>query len=126
MPPTPPGKTQGIAVVGHTEWVTFARVPRLPLSGEILTATESWDEPAGGGAVAAAQLARLGGPVHFFTSLGTDDVGIKTGAALEQLGVHVHAARWTGPHTTAFVFVEATGERAITVMHRGPRPLSTD
>ncbi len=110
------------AVVGHTEWVTFARVPRLPLSGEILTAAESWDEPAGGGAVAAVQLSRLAGNAHFFTALGDDATGDCALAKLQTLGPTVHATRWPGPQTTAFVYLEATGERTITVMRRGPRP----
>src|SRR5438046_3042188 len=48
-----------VAVVGHVEWVEFARVERVPRPGEIVHALETWEEPAGGGAVAAAQLARL-------------------------------------------------------------------
>ena len=40
------------AVVGHVEWVEFARVKRMPLSGEIVQAGEAWSEAAGGGGVA--------------------------------------------------------------------------
>ena len=29
-----------VAVVGHVEWVEFARVPRLPAAGEIVHASE--------------------------------------------------------------------------------------
>ena len=114
------------AVIGHTEWVTFARVERLPLSGEIATAQESWSEAAGGGAVAAAQLARLGAGVGFFTALGEDDAGKRARTQLEQLGLELHAARWPGPQTAAFTFIEASGERTITVMHRGARPVGAD
>ena len=48
-----------VAVVGHVEWVDFAVVPRLPRPGEILHAREHWEEAAGGGAVAAVQMAKL-------------------------------------------------------------------
>ena len=41
------------AVVGHVEWIEFARVPRMPAPGEIVHVTESWQEAGGGGAVAA-------------------------------------------------------------------------
>ena len=51
------------AVIGHVEWVQFARVERLPAPGEIVHALEWWEEAAGGGAVAAVELARLGGRV---------------------------------------------------------------
>ncbi len=110
------------AVVGHSEWVTFARVERLPHSGEIISASDAWEEPAGGGAVAAVQLAFLAPVVHFFTSLGQDALGDRSLAVLCTLGPQVHAARWPGPHTTGFCHLEATGERTITVMRRGPRP----
>lgn len=114
------------AVVGHTEWVTFARVDRLPASGEIVSASESWVEPAGGGAVAAAQLLRLAGAASFLTSVGSDALGDTALAALRKLGLEVHASRWPAPHTTAFVHLEANGERTITVMRRGPRPEGKD
>lgn len=114
------------AVVGHSEWVTFARVERLPLSGEIITASDTWEEPAGGGAVAAVQLSLLTPTVHFFTSLGQDALGDRSLVELSQRGPQVHAARWPGPHTTGFCHLEATGERTITVMRRGPRPEGKD
>ncbi len=50
-----------VAVVGHVEWVEFARVEAVPRPGEIVHAFETWEEPAGGGAVAAVQLCRLAG-----------------------------------------------------------------
>jgi hypothetical protein len=43
------------------EWVEFARVDHMPESGEIVTAQERWEEAAGGGGVAAVQLANLAG-----------------------------------------------------------------
>ena len=64
-----------VAVVGHVEWVEFARVPRVPEAGEIIHAQEVWAEPAGGGAVAAVQLARLGGACTFYTALGYAKLG---------------------------------------------------
>src|SRR5438270_125970 len=58
-----------VAVVGHVEWIEFVRVERVPLQGEIVHALETWEEAAGGGAVAAVQLARLNGSVEFFTAV---------------------------------------------------------
>jgi ribokinase len=49
------------AVVGHTEWIEFGRVERVPAPGDIVHASGEWEEPGGGGAVAAVQLARLAG-----------------------------------------------------------------
>ena len=48
-----------LAVVGHVEWIRFARVERVPAAGEIAHSTEDWKEVGGGGAVAAIQLAQL-------------------------------------------------------------------
>ena len=42
-----------VAVVGHVEWVQFARVDALPAAGDIVHADPLLAVPAGGGAVAA-------------------------------------------------------------------------
>ena len=80
-----------VAVVGHVEWVQFARVERVPEPGEIVSAVEVWEEPAGGGAVAAVQLANLNGSVDFFTALGDDDLARLSRERLTDLGVTVHS-----------------------------------
>ena len=63
------------AVVGHVEWVDFVLVERVPEAGEILTTNDHWAEPAGGGAVAAAELLRLGAETTFFTARGRGRAG---------------------------------------------------
>ncbi|HWH45721.1 MAG TPA: PfkB family carbohydrate kinase [Thermoleophilaceae bacterium] len=105
------------AVVGHVEWVEFARVPRVPAAGEITFARESWEEPAGGGSVSAVQLAKLAGGCDFFTAVGGDDLGRRAVAALERLGLRVHAAVCDdAPTRRGFTFVDDAGERTITVI----------
>ena len=47
-----------VAAVGHVEWVHFVQVERLPTQGEIVHATGSWEEPAGGASVTAIPAAR--------------------------------------------------------------------
>ena len=69
-----------VAVVGHVEWIEFARVEHLPAPGEIVHATEGWELPGGGGAVAAVQLARLAGECLFITALADDPLGRARGA----------------------------------------------
>ncbi len=110
-----------LAVVGHVEWVEFVRVARVPLPGEIVHAVETWEEAAGGGAVAAVQLAKLNGSAHLFTSLGDDDLGRRSREELEQRGVTVHAAEAGVPQRRAFTYVDDRGERTITVL--GPKLL---
>lgn len=105
------------AVVGHLEWTEFLPVDRVPVAGEILEARERFVEPAGGGAVAAVQLARLAGSCTFFTALGDDENGARVEARLRELGVDVRVARRPGkPTRRAFVYLDSGGERTITTI----------
>jgi ribokinase len=105
-----------VAVVGHVEWVEFARVPSVPRAGEIVHATETWEQAAGGGAVAALQLARLADEVDLFTALGEDGLGARAREELEAAGVRVHSSRRAERQRRAFSFVDEHGERTITVI----------
>jgi len=115
-----------VAVVGHVEWAEFVRVEHVPAAGEIVHASERWEGPGGGGAVAAAELARLAGEALFLTALGDDETGRRAAAELAAAGVRVAAARRPEPTRRVFVHVDGAGERTITVI--GPRlaPRRTD
>jgi ribokinase len=105
------------AVVGHVECVEFASVARVPAAGQIVSARSTWTEAAGGGGVAAVQLARLAGECTLYTALGDDEVGRLSRDELESLGVRVVAATRAGePTRRAFTFVDDHGERTITVI----------
>jgi ribokinase len=107
------------AVVGHIEWVEFARVPRLPAAGDIVHAAESWAEPAGGGSVVARQLARLAGRCEFFTALGDDQFGRESTRRLAELGIDLHVQTAAGvPSRRAWTHVDAKGERTITLLSK--------
>lgn len=108
-----------MTVVGHVEWVRFARVAHIPRAGEVVHARDPFDEPAGGGAVAAVQLARLAGEATLFTALGEDEHGRRSVARLRELGVHVRAAPRDAPTRSAVTLVDDSGERTITTF--GPR-----
>lgn len=105
-------------MVGHVEWVEFARVERVPAPGEIVHALETWQEPAGGGAVAAVQLANLAGSALLFTALSGDELGVRSRRELEARGVVVHATSVADPQRRALVHVDDEGERTITVLGR--------
>jgi ribokinase len=105
-----------VAVVGHIEWVEFARVDHVPQPGEILSAHETWEEAAGGGAVAAVQLANLAGSCLFFTALADDELGRRSREELEGRGVTVHSGHARGTQRRAFTYVDENGERTITVL----------
>jgi ribokinase len=121
-----------LAVVGHVEWAEFLEVPHLPAPGEITHVTERWEAAAGGGAVAAVQLARLAGRATFLTALGDDALGHRAADELGRLGVDVRAAfRSDQPQRRVIVHLESNGERTITVIgdRMGPRgddPLGWD
>jgi ribokinase len=117
------------AVVGHVEWVEFARVPRWPEPGAIIHATDVWSEPAGGGAVIARQLALLAGRCELFTAFGDDEAGRSAVRRLAELGVDTHVQHSDGSNTRrAWTHVDGEGERTITVLGDkllpgGPLPL---
>jgi ribokinase len=115
-----------VAVVGHVEWIEFARVERVPRRGEIVRASESWEEAGGGGAVAAARLAALAGSCTFFVALGDDWRGRRSVEELERLGVRVEAAFRPEPQRRGFVYLDAGGERTITVIDEKMHPQTSE
>src|SRR5918996_5929785 len=114
------------AVVGHVEWVEFARVERVPSPGEIVQAREVWSEPAGGGGVASVRLANLAGACTLFTALGRDELGERALEGLTSLGVRVEARRHEEPQRRGFTFVDADGERTITIIGQKHVPCGAD
>jgi ribokinase len=107
------------AVVGHVEWIEFLRVERVPRAGEIVGAHDWWAEPAGGGTVAAVQLAQLAESVLFFTSLGADEIGQRARTEIAANGIALHAAVHEEPQRRGFTYLDEVGERTITIL--GPR-----
>ena len=115
-----------VAVIGHVEWVEFARVERVPLAGEIVEASAFLEEAAGGGAVAAVQMARLAGTCDFFTAFGDDPLARRSIDRLSALGVTVHAAKRHEPTRRGWVYVDNQGERTITVIGKKLVPALDD
>jgi ribokinase len=116
-----------VAVVGHTEWIEFGRVDRVPGPGEIGHASASWQEAGGGGAVAAVQLSRLAGECDLFTALGDDPAGAASRRRLSVLGARVHAERRRGVSTRrAVTLVDRDGERTITTLGERLDPLAAE
>ena len=116
-----------LAVVGHVEWVEFLAVDQLPRPGAIGHALRSLQEPAGGGAVVAVQMARLQQqPVQFFTALGRDSIGEACVKRLEHLGLEVHVAWRELPTRRGLSLVDGEGDRAITVIGERLTPSLND
>jgi len=106
-----------LAVVGHIEWIRFARVDHVPPPGGIAHAIEAWEGAGGGGAVAAVQLAKLAGSCLFLSALGSDRVREDVRADLVRANVNLHAAVRVGaPPRTALTMIDGAGERTIVTL----------
>jgi ribokinase len=115
-----------VASVGHVEWVQFAHVEHVPLAGEVVHARDSFEEPAGGGAVAAVQLARLAGDALLVTALGEDEAGRRSLDRLQRLRVRVNTAARSVPTRRAVTLVDDQRERTITTFGERLEPLGAD
>jgi ribokinase len=115
-----------VAIVGHVEWIRFARVERLPGPGEIAHSTEDWEQVGGGGGAAAIQLALLADEATLFTVLGDDELGRRSRKELEARGVRLHAAIESRAQRWAFTHVDEVGERTITTVGAKQRPRGGD
>jgi ribokinase len=114
------------AVVGHVEWIRFARVDHVPAAGEIAHSFDEWEQAGGGGGVAALQLALLADEAHLFTALGNDELGQRSREELESRGVVVHASVEERPQRWAFTQVDDRHERTITTVGPKLRPRGHD
>jgi ribokinase len=115
-----------VAVVGHVEWIEFLRVEAVPKPGEIVGTNEWWGEPAGGGGVAAVELARLAGTSSLYCLLGGDELGARSRTRLEEAGVRIHSPQNEGVQRRGYCYLDEVGERTITVLGEKPRPQGGD
>jgi ribokinase len=115
-----------VAVVGHIEWVQYARVEHVPRAGEVVHALDPFEEPAGGGAVVAVQLARLAGASRLITALGRDEAARRSLARLDELGVRVAHASRDQPTRRAVTLVDDRRERTITTFGERLQPIGSD
>lgn len=115
-----------VGVVGHVEWVEFLRVPHVPAAGDIVHASEVFEQAAGGGGVASVQLRKLAGSCVFFTALGDDETGRRAAADLEARGVDLRVTWRDEAQRRAVTFVDDAGERTITVLGDRLVPVAAD
>jgi ribokinase len=105
-----------VAVVGHVEWVEFVRVGSVPVAGDIVHGTSELAVAAGGGAVAAVQLARWAGHCIFYTALGDDELGHRAADELRARNVDVRAVFRPAPQRRAVTLIDGARERTIIVI----------
>jgi ribokinase len=107
-----------IGVVGHVEHVTIARVPALPVPGDIVHLDRPEWLPGGGGGITFAQLTKSPAEVHLFTALGNDEAADQVRAALDATTATIHAGHRDEPQTRDLVLLTPGGERTIFVVGR--------
>jgi ribokinase len=115
-----------IAVIGHVEHVTIARVAALPSPGEIAHLDSPLVVAGGGGGIAFAQLAKSDAEIHLFTAFGNDDAGREVERHVRGTRAHMHAALRDEPHTRDLVLVTPDGQRTIVVIGEPLHPRRTD
>lgn len=116
-----------VGVVGHVEWVTHA-LGEVPPRGAIADLADPLEEPAGGGGVAAAAVARANGACLLFTALGDDANASRAATRLGDMHVEVVAATRDAAQTPVLSITGGDGERTIMVIGdrlqaRGDDPL---
>jgi len=104
----------------------FLRVPKIPAAGEIVHGEPLLDVPAGGGAVAAVQLARWAGGCDFFTVLGDDELGHRAAQGLRARGVSVHAVFRPRPQRRGLALIDAQRERTLIILGERMNPHASD
>lgn len=119
------GQSPSVGVVGHIEWVTHA-LGRSPHPGSIVDLTDPMDEPAGGGGVAAAAMARLTGSGLLITALGSDERAERSHDELIRRGVEVVGALRDAGQTPVLSITHPGGERTIMVVGSRLQPRATD
>lgn len=115
-----------VAVVGHVEHVTIARVAALPAPGEIVHLDAPVTVAGGGGGIAFHQFTRSHATVHLFTAIGNDDAGREVEDAVRMTGAQAHIARRQAPHTRDLALITPAGERTIFVIGRPLHPRRED
>lgn len=114
------------AVIGHVEWTSIVRVSSVPVSGDVVHAHRVWEGPAGGGAVAAIQTAKLAGSCSFFTALGDDESGRLSREELERQGVRVISVNRNLPTRQAVSLIDDGFERTTITLGERLQPSAQD
>lgn len=106
----------------------FARATSPVVSGTILHLDgETWDEPAGGGGMAARALPGLGADVtRFYTALGDDEHARASERTFADDGVDVRAAARAGPQNVVLGVVDPSRERTLFVLGPNEHPTLDD
>ncbi len=105
----------------------FARATGPVVSGTILHLEgETWDEPGGGGGMAARALPGLGASARFYTALGEDESANACRRQLEADGLDVRAGTRRGAQNRVLGVIDPHGERTLFVLGANEHPTLDD
>lgn len=107
---------KNIVVVGSLNFDLVVQVERIPRVGETVLGAGFQNHPGGKGANQAAEIGRLGFPVHMIGRVGSDAFGKELLESLERLGVDTTAVSVSpGASGIAIIEVQARGDNSIVV-----------
>ncbi|MGA2097486.1 MAG: ribokinase [Candidatus Acidiferrum sp.] len=112
-----------LVVVGSINLDLVSTAPRIPLSGETLTATGFATFPGGKGANQAFAAARLGTPVSMIGMLGNDSFGTELRANLKSAGVDTKAVHETATSSGIAQIITSEGGENVIVVAPGANAL---
>jgi ribokinase len=108
--------TKGIVVVGSLNLDLVVQVERIPSVGETIQGRSFQTHPGGKGANQAAEIGRLGYPVHMIGRIGSDAFGSELRESLDNVGVNTTAVSVSEAASgVAMILVQARGENSIVV-----------
>ncbi len=106
-----------IAVLGSATIDFVVRQPRLARAGETIFGSSLTTVPGGKGLNQAIAAARAGGDVGFLGAVGSDELGSRVRACLEEAGVATEGLQTIeGATGTAHIAVLDSGENAIAIV----------
>ncbi|MDX6538803.1 MAG: ribokinase [Gaiellales bacterium] len=115
-----------IAVIGHVEWVLHARSREPVSSGAIVQLYDTFEEPGGGGGVAARALPSLGAEARFLTALGNDHAAAESERILCSEGCDVRVGRRANSQNRVTTISDPAGERTIFIHGPNDHPTIED
>jgi ribokinase len=115
-----------VAVIGHVEWVQHGRLHEPLESGAIVQLYDTFEEPAGGGGVAARALPSLGAETRFYTALGADAAAAASERTLLADGCELRIGRRETPQNRVTTVADPGGERTILIHGQNDHPTLDD
>jgi ribokinase len=115
-----------VAVIGHVEWVQHARLHEPLEPGAIVQLYDTFEEPGGGGGVAARALPALGAETRFFTALGNDAAAAASERIVREDGCELRIARRAKPQNRVTTVADPSGERTILIHGVNDHPTLDD